>query len=64
MEKYALISVSDKTNVLQIANFLKDKNYNILSTGGTYLHLTENNIPSKQVSNFTSREVLGVIKEE
>ena len=53
MEKYALISVSDKTNILQIANFLKDKNYNILSTGGTYLHLTENNIPSKQVSNFT-----------
>ena len=53
MSKYALISVSDKTNVLSIASFLKDNNYTILSTGGTYSHLKDNNISATQVSDFT-----------
>ena len=53
MPKYALISVSDKTNVLSIASFLKDNNYTILSTGGTYSHLKDNNISATQVSDFT-----------
>ena len=53
MSKFALISVSDKTNIVSIANFLIAKDYNILSTGGTYSHLKDNNIPVKQVSDFT-----------
>ena len=36
MKNYVLVSVSDKTNILEFANFLYSKNYHILSTGGTY----------------------------
>ena len=37
--KNAIISVSDKTHVLEISNFLLKNNYNIYSTGGTYNHI-------------------------
>ena len=37
--KLAILSVSDKTNLTQIANFLLDKDYSLLSTGGSYKHL-------------------------
>ena len=41
--KLALISVSDKSNLIQLANFLYQNDYNIISTGGTYKFL-ENGI--------------------
>ena len=34
--KRALISVSDKTNIIELAKFLEEKNIEIISTGGTY----------------------------
>ena len=34
--KLALISVSDKTNLLDLVNFLLEEEYKIISTGGTY----------------------------
>ena len=34
--KTALISVSDKTNIVSITNYLLKNDYQILSTGGTY----------------------------
>jgi len=37
--RYALISVSDKTNIVPFAQFLIEENFIILSTGGTYRHL-------------------------
>lgn len=37
----ALISVSNKNNILQLAKFLIDKNVTIISTGGTYQKLKE-----------------------
>ena len=40
--KYALISVSDKSNILNLTNCLLENNYNILSTGGTYKHILNN----------------------
>ena len=40
--KLALISVSDKTNIIELCNFLLKKDYNIISTGGTYLHILKN----------------------
>ncbi len=40
----ALISVSDKTGVLKLAQFLASKNIEILSTGGTAKLLSDNNI--------------------
>ncbi|HIP93680.1 MAG TPA: hypothetical protein EYH39_04655, partial [Desulfurobacteriaceae bacterium] len=36
MEKYALISISDKENILPFAKKLVSLGYKIISTGGTY----------------------------
>lgn len=49
----ALISVSDKTGVLELAQFLASKNIEILSTGGTAKLLSDNNIPVIEVSDYT-----------
>ena len=43
MKKRALISVYDKTGILDFANFLVSKGIEIISTGGTYKYLKENN---------------------
>jgi phosphoribosylaminoimidazolecarboxamide formyltransferase/IMP cyclohydrolase len=43
--KRALISVSDKTGILELAQFLASKDIEILSTGGTAKLLADNNIP-------------------
>lgn len=51
--KKALISVSDKTNIVELAKFLAENNVEIISTGGTYKTLQENNIPVKKVSEIT-----------
>ena len=42
MTKYALISVSDKSNADTIVEFLHVKGYTILVTGGTYKNIYEN----------------------
>ena len=49
----ALISVSDKTDILKLAEFLARKNIEILSTGGTAKLLSDNNIPVIEVSDYT-----------
>ncbi|MEN8166200.1 MAG: bifunctional phosphoribosylaminoimidazolecarboxamide formyltransferase/IMP cyclohydrolase [Pseudomonadota bacterium] len=49
----ALISVSDKTGIVEFARGLAEKNIEILSTGGTAKLLTENNIPVMEVSEYT-----------
>ena len=49
----ALISVSDKTGITELAQFLADKNIEILSTGGTAKLLADNNIPVIEVSDYT-----------
>jgi phosphoribosylaminoimidazolecarboxamide formyltransferase / IMP cyclohydrolase len=57
--KYALISVSDKTDLIKIAKAIIKQNYNIISTGGTYNLLKENNIDVIEISNFTGeKEIL------
>ena len=49
----ALISVSDKTKILELASLLKRYNVEILSTGGTAKLLLENDIPVIEVSDYT-----------
>ena len=44
MKKRALISVYDKTGILDFAKFLVSKGIEIISTGGTYKYLKENNM--------------------
>ncbi len=51
--KRALISVSDKSGIVELAKFLTAKNIEIISTGGTFKLLKENNIPAKDISEFT-----------
>jgi len=53
MKKYALISVSDKTNIKEFAEFLNNHNYDLISTGGTYNYLKNLNIPVIKVENIT-----------
>ncbi len=60
MIKLALISVSDKTGILKLAEFLTSKDIGILSTGGTAKLLADNNIPAIEVSDYTGfPEIMG-----
>ena len=52
--KRALISVYDKTGIIEFANILKSLDIEILSTGGTYKLLKENGLAVKSVSNYTN----------
>lgn len=52
--KRALISVSDKTNLIEFTKNLVDLGIEIISTGGTYKFLLQNNIPAVEVSDITS----------
>ena len=52
--KRALISVYDKTDIIEFAKILKNLDIEILSTGGTYKLLKENGITVKSVSNYTN----------
>lgn len=51
--KRALISVYDKTNLLEIANALTQQRAEILSTGGTARHLRDAGIDILDVSDYT-----------
>jgi len=57
--KTALISVSDKSGVLDFAKGLQKLGWRILSTGGTLKHLQEGGVPAVSVSDHTgSPEIL------
>ena len=49
-----LISVSDKTNIVEISKYLAQNNIEIISTGGTYKLLKQNNIAVKDISELTN----------
>jgi phosphoribosylaminoimidazolecarboxamide formyltransferase / IMP cyclohydrolase len=51
--KRALVSVSDKTGIVEFCAVLKKFGVEILSTGGTARVLSENNIPVIEVSDYT-----------
>src|SRR5215472_6318437 len=56
----ALISVFDKTGVVEFAKRLAALRIDILSTGGTAKLLRENSVPVRDVSDFTGwPEMLG-----
>ena len=58
--KRALISVSDKKNVVELARLLASKDIEILSTGGTAKLLRKNKIPVVEVEEYTNfPEMLG-----
>ncbi|MGB1091961.1 MAG: bifunctional phosphoribosylaminoimidazolecarboxamide formyltransferase/IMP cyclohydrolase [Oceanobacter sp.] len=49
----ALISVSDKSGIVEFAQALNELGVEILSTGGTYKLLCDNQIPAVEVSDYT-----------
>ena len=51
---HALISVSDKTGVVDLARKLQAKNITILSTGGTAKHLNEHSIEVVDIEQYTN----------
>ena len=53
MKKRALVSVYYKDGILELASFLAETDWEILSTGGTSKHLRENKIPVTDVSSVT-----------
>lgn len=54
MKKFALISVSDKRNIVEFAQTLNHHNYQILATGNTARLLLENKIDCIEISDYTS----------
>ena len=53
MVKRALISVSDKTGIVEFAQKLNDLGVSIISTGGTFKVLKEAGIPVINISDVT-----------
>ena len=49
----ALLSVSDKSNIVEFAQGLLKAGFGLLSTGGTYRLLTEHNVAVTEVSDYT-----------
>jgi phosphoribosylaminoimidazolecarboxamide formyltransferase/IMP cyclohydrolase len=56
----ALLSVWDKSGLVEFAKKLHDYGIRLISTGGTFQHLMEAGIPAISVEKYTrSREILG-----
>ena len=53
MTKRALISVSDKTNIVEFAKGLKKHGFEVISTGGTYTHLKNNGVSCISIEDVT-----------
>ncbi|MDP2379617.1 MAG: bifunctional phosphoribosylaminoimidazolecarboxamide formyltransferase/IMP cyclohydrolase, partial [Pseudohongiella sp.] len=49
----ALLSVSDKTGIVEFARSLQQSGVEILSTGGTYRLLQEHKIPAIEIADYT-----------
>ncbi len=49
----ALLSVSDKTGLIELAQALARRNIEILSTGGTAQLLASNGVPVREVADYT-----------
>ena len=52
-KKRALISVSDKTNLIDFARFLETQGYELISTGGTFKHLKDAGLAPIQIDEVT-----------
>ena len=53
MKKRALISVYDKTGIIELAKFLEENDFEIISSGGTKKYLEENGISTIAVEAVT-----------
>ena len=53
MTKRALISVSDKTNIVEFPKGLEKHGFEVISTGGTYTHLKNNGVSCISIEDVT-----------
>ena len=53
MTKRALISVSDKTNIVEFAKGLEKHGFEVISTGGTFTHLKNNGVSCISIEDVT-----------
>ena len=53
MTRRALISVSDKTNIVEFAKGLEKHGFEVISTGGTYTHLKNNGVSCISIEDVT-----------
>ena len=57
---YALLSVSNKDGIVELARSLVDYGYTIISSGGTHRVISQADVPVTKVSDYTgSPEILG-----
>lgn len=54
MKKFALLSVTDKTNIVEFAKGLIENNFSIIATGNTAKLLSDSNISCTEVSEITN----------
>jgi len=54
VNKYALISVSDKSKIVEFASSLISNNYQILATGNTAKLLVKSGVECIEISEYTS----------
>lgn len=55
-EKWALISVSDKSGIIDLAKVLVENGFSILASDGTFAHLKSNGIEALRVADYTGAE--------
>jgi phosphoribosylaminoimidazolecarboxamide formyltransferase/IMP cyclohydrolase len=59
-EKMALISVSDKSGIVDFAKGLIENGFELISSGGTFKHLSDGGVPCRKVEDITGfPEILG-----
>ena len=61
MTYYALLSVSDKTGIVDFAEGLVRAGYTIISSGGTHSVIAAEGIPVTKVSDYTGSPELSLI---
>jgi len=59
----ALLSVSDKTGIVEFARELRERGIELLSTGGTAKLLTSHGIPVKEVAEHTGFSFVRMVKK-
>ena len=55
-EKWALLSVSEKTGIIELARLLLKHNFKILASDGTHSYLASNSITVTRIAEFTGAE--------
>ncbi|MFN9961408.1 MAG: bifunctional phosphoribosylaminoimidazolecarboxamide formyltransferase/IMP cyclohydrolase, partial [bacterium] len=52
-EKWALLSVSEKSGIIELARLLLRNNFKILASDGTHSYLASNSITVTRIAEFT-----------